>query len=90
MKIFNEVISTQDNMPYFLFSPPGVLGKYTRHILFSKLYGVFPLLQGFSHTKLRKRQYQLYVVSFSPYFSTGFKGVLTTYFEGDFNQGGRL
>ena len=39
----------------------------------------FSLLQGFSHIELTKRRYQLYVVSFSPYFPTGFEGVLTTY-----------
>ena len=32
IKVFNEVISTWDHMSYFLFSPPGFLGKYTRHI----------------------------------------------------------
>jgi hypothetical protein len=29
IKVFNEVISTQDHMSYFLFSPSGFLGKYT-------------------------------------------------------------
>ena len=37
----------------------------------------FSLLQGFSHIELTKRQYQLYAVSFSPYFPTGFKGVFS-------------
>ena len=32
IKVFNEVISTWDHMSYFLFSPPGFLGKYIRHI----------------------------------------------------------
>ncbi len=32
IKVFNEVVSTWDHMSYFLFSPPGFLGKYTRHI----------------------------------------------------------
>ena len=32
IKVFNEVISTQDHMSYFLFSPPGFLRKYIRHI----------------------------------------------------------
>jgi hypothetical protein len=52
IKVFNEVISTQDHMSYFLFSPPGFLGKYTWHIYCSLNSMGFPLLQGFSHMEL--------------------------------------
>jgi hypothetical protein len=56
IKIFNEVISTQDHMSYFLFSPPGFWGKYTRHIYCSLNSICFSLLTRFSHMELTKRQ----------------------------------
>jgi hypothetical protein len=56
IKVFNEVISIQDYMSYFLFSPSGFLGKYTRHIYCSLNSMSFPLLQGFPHMELSQRQ----------------------------------
>ena len=70
IKVFNEVISTQEYMSYLLFSPPGFLTDvYKAYLLFSKLiYEIFPSLRSSSY-EFSWRQHSLYVVSFSPYFS---------------------
>jgi hypothetical protein len=50
IKGFNEVISTQDHMSYFLFSSPGFFRKvYTTYILLSELYRFFPFDKVFSY-----------------------------------------
>jgi hypothetical protein len=49
IKIFNDVISTKDDMSYFLFFPPRFLGKYTQNLLFSKLYEFFHFTRLFSY-----------------------------------------
>jgi hypothetical protein len=50
IKVFNEVISTQGHMLYFLFFLIGVFRKvYTTYILFSKLYEFSPLTRFLSY-----------------------------------------
>ena len=69
IKVFNEVISTQEYMSYVLFSPPGFLmDVYKTYLLSSKLTNEFHPFEVFSY-KLSMRQLSLYVVSFSSYFS---------------------
>src|SRR3954463_12444319 len=73
IKVFNEVISTQDHMSYFLFSPPGFLRKFIRHI-----YCPFNSMS-FPHIEL-KQDNKLYMLRhFLLIFPTGFEGVLATY-----------
>ena len=83
IKVFNEVVSTWDHMSYFLFSPPGFLGKYTRHIY-------CPLnSMDLIHIELTETIIIICCIIFSLLFPLGFKGVLTTYqiqFSSHFSQ----